>query len=531
MNVSGNSPSRHGLELCGITKWRHAHWNLTAAQSIEIALHRGEGMLSTTGALCVKTGRYTGRSPTDKFTVEEPSSKDQIAWGKVNSPLSEESFDKLYAKLIKHAADKEIFVRDCFAGASEKYRVPVRVVTELAWQDAFVDRMFIVPPRGGTAYHMPEYTVLCFPSCHADPKTDGTNSEAFIVVHFGKRLVLIGGSAYAGEIKKSVFTIMNYVLPQQGVLSMHCSANVGPKGDTALFFGLSGTGKTTLSADPDRQLIGDDEHAWTENGVFNIEGGCYAKCIHLSWRTEPQIYDAVRYGAIAENVDVSEDLRLINFDSDKYTENTRVAYPLWYIDHAKSPSIGGHPRNILFLTCDAFAVLPPISKLTAEQAMYHFLSGYTAKVAGTERGVTEPQATFSTCFGEPFLPLPPREYATMLGEQIERRNVACWLVNTGWTGGPYGVGERMPIRYTRAMISAALNGELAGSGFDADPVFGVGVPRECADVTVKILTPRNTWADKAAYDVKARELAKLFAANFKRFKEVPSEIAAAGPKM
>jgi phosphoenolpyruvate carboxykinase (ATP) len=418
-----------------------------------------------------------------------------------------------------------------FAGAEEASRLAIRIINEDAWHNLFAAQLFIKAPFGSTGDHDPQFTVINVPTCQADPTQHGTRSGAFVVVNLAKKIVLIGGTSYAGEIKKSIFTVMNYVLPMSGILSMHCSANVGSGNDVALFFGLSGTGKTTLSADPDRDLIGDDEHGWSDRGVFNIEGGCYAKCIKLTKEAEPQIFDAIRFGAVLENVVMEPSTRAIDYDSGTITENTRVAYPLTHIDNARLPSVAGHPNNVVFLTCDAFGVLPPISKLTREQAMYHFLSGYTAKVAGTEKGVTEPQATFSTCFGAPFLPLPPETYAEMLGERLSKHNADCWLVNTGWTGGGCGVGKRMNLSLTRAMVSAALSGKLASVPFVEDPVFGLFVPTSCPEVPSKVLSPRVTWSDLSAYDAKARELADLFTDNFKTFEGASAEIAAAGPRV
>lgn len=529
MEVSGNAPSRIGLDQCGITSCRHAFWNLTPAELIETCITRGEAHLADNGSLVVKTGKYTGRSPNDKFIVEEPSSKDRIAWGKVNRPLPAARFASLHDRMTRHLSDRDLFVHDCFAGADPRHRLAIRVVTESAYANLFAKCLFISPELGSTQEHNPDFTVICAPSFKSDPATDGTNSEAVVAIDFGRKLVLIGGTAYCGEIKKSIFSVANYVLPLAGVFSMHCSANVGSAGDTALFFGLSGTGKTTLSADPQRPLIGDDEHGWTDQGVFNIEGGCYAKCILLSEKAEPDIYRAIRFGALCENVDLDPDTRRIDFNSSRYTENTRVAYPLEHVANARLPSMAGHPRNVVFLTCDAFGVLPPISRLSAEQAMYHFLSGYTAKVAGTERGVTEPKATFSTCFGEPFLPLPPIMYAGMMGRKLKEHQATCWLVNTGWTGGGYGVGHRMNLAHTRAMVSAALDGSLARSQFDRGRVFGVEIPLSCPGVPSELLHPANTWPDKSAYEQKARQLTQLFKENFQRFTDAPAEIAAAGP--
>jgi phosphoenolpyruvate carboxykinase (ATP) len=497
----------------------------------EHALRAGEGTLADNGAIVCTTGEHTGRSPDDKFFVEEPGSRNEILWGKFNAPISEGHFDLLHRHVIEHCRGRRLYVRDMFAGANEATRVPIRIITESAWHNLFAAQLFIRPASGSTGNPDPQFTVLNVPTCEADPGIHGTRSKTFIVIHLGKRLVLIGGTAYAGEIKKSIFTIMNYLLPMSGVLSMHCSANVGRDGDAALFFGLSGTGKTTLSADPERRLIGDDETGWNDQGVFNIEGGCYAKCIKLSREYEPQIYQAIRFGTVLENVVVNEATRAIDFNSAAITENTRAAYPLEYIPNAVIPSVGGHPKNIVFLTCDAFGVLPPIAKLTPDQAMYHFLSGYTARVAGTEAGVTEPQATFSTCFGAPFLPLPPQRYATMLGERLATHNAHCWLVNTGWTGGGAGVGQRMNLRYTRAMVTAALSGELNGVTFAKDPIFGLSIPQSCPDVPADVLSPRSTWPNPAAYDAKANHVAGLFAENFAKFDRVSATVAAAGPKV
>lgn len=529
MTTLGYCPSSVGLDRHGITHCNDVYWNLSPAELCEHAVRNGDGSLADNGAIVCTTGPHTGRSPKDKFIVEEDATKDQIWWGAVNRPLSESQFDALHDHVVKHYRSQKLFVRDMFAGADDRTRLPLRVITETAWHNLFASQMFI-KPTDSTDGHEPRYTILNAPTCKADPAIHGTNSGTFIVLHLSRGLILIGGTAYAGEIKKSIFSLMNYLLPQDGVLSMHCSANIGAGGDTALFFGLSGTGKTTLSADPGRRLIGDDEHGWSDDGVFNIEGGCYAKCIKLSQKQEPQIYDAIRFGSVLENVVMDDTSRTIDFDDDTLTENTRVAYPLTYIDGAVLPSVGGHPSNVVFLTCDAFGVLPPISRLSPAQAMYHFLSGYTAKVAGTEKGVTEPQATFSTCFGAPFLPLPPQRYATMLGEKLKRHGAACWLVNTGWSGGGYGVGQRMNLKHTRAMVRAALGGELDDVPYVPDPVFGVSVPQSCPGVPTEVLTPRSTWADGAGYDRKAKELANLFNENFATFEGVSSDVAAAAPK-
>ncbi len=530
MNTHGYCPSSVGLDRHGITEPGETFWNLPPAELIEHALRASEGTLAANGALVCTTGKHTGRSPNDKFMVDEPSSRDAIWWGKVNRPISEAQFDALHQRVLAHYRGRRLYVRDMFAGAEADTRLPIRVVTETAWHNLFASQLFIRPEPGSTASHAPRFTVLNAPTCMADPEIHGTQSGTFVVIHLGKGLVLIGGTAYAGEIKKSIFSIMNYVLPTSGVLSMHCSANIGAGGDSALFFGLSGTGKTTLSADPERRLIGDDEHGWSDRGVFNIEGGCYAKCIKLSEEYEPQIYGAIRFASVLENVVFDKTTRTIDYDADDLTENTRAAYPLHYIRDAVIPSVGPHPRNVIFLTCDAFGVLPPISRLTPDQAMYHFLSGYTAKVAGTEAGVTEPQATFSTCFGSPFLPLPPQRYATMLGERLDEHKAQCWLVNTGWSGGGYGVGKRMNINHTRAMVKAALGGALDSVEFSEDPVFRVSVPKACPNVPSEVLTPRSTWSDGAAFDAKAKDLADRFVKNFKAFEGVSANIAAAGPR-
>jgi phosphoenolpyruvate carboxykinase (ATP) len=507
-----------------------ARWNLSVAALYEAAIERREGLLAAEGPLSCRTGQHTGRSPNDKFTVREPSSEREIDWGKVNRPMAPAHFDALHTDLVASLAGKELFALDLYAGADPAYRLPVRVITEYAWHSLFCRHMFIDDPRAA-AEASPQFTIIDTPSFKADPKRHGTNSDVVIAVNFAKRLVLIGGSSYAGEMKKSVFSILNYLLPMQNVLSMHCSANVGPAGDSALFFGLSGTGKTTLSSDPGRHLIGDDEHGWSDRGVFNFEGGCYAKTIRLSAEAEPEIFATTRrFGTLLENVVVDLETRELNLDDDRYTENTRAAYPISFIANAVPSGQAGHPRNIVMLTADAFGVLPPISRLTPEGAMYHFLSGYTAKVAGTEKGVTEPKATFSTCFGAPFLPLAPSRYARMLGEKIARHDSRVWLVNTGWTGGPYGVGKRMKIGYTRAMIRAALAGALADVPYERDSRFNLDIPMRCPDVPTEVLKPRNTWANGADYEAQAAKLAKMFVENFRAFESsVTAEVLAAGP--
>ncbi|HEX7052182.1 MAG TPA: phosphoenolpyruvate carboxykinase [Longimicrobiales bacterium] len=517
----------HGLDARG-----PIHWNLAVAALYEHAIRRGEGVIAKEGAFVARTTPHTGRSPNDKFTVREPSTEDDIAWGGVNVPFSPAHYERLHQDVRAYLEEQELFVRDVFAGADPAYRLNVRVISASAWHSLFVRNMFIEPTAEEREGFEPGFTILHAPEFHADPPTHGTRSGAFVVVNFGERTVLIGGTRYAGEIKKSIFSVLNYLLPRRGVLSMHCSANVGPAGDVALFFGLSGTGKTTLSTDPSRHLIGDDEHGWSDEGVFNFEGGNYAKVIRLSPQGEPLIYAASRrFGVILENVIIDPVTRDVDFDDDSITENTRSSYPLDFIEGAVPGSRAGHPKNVILLTADAFGVLPPISKLTPDQAMYHFLSGYTAKVAGTERGVTEPKATFSACFGAPFLPLPPTTYARLLGEKIERHDVRCWLVNTGWTGGAYGVGRRMDLAHTRAMVDAALTGKLDAVPTRPDPVFRLPVPEHVPGVPDEVLDPRRTWPDPEAYDAQARKLAGMFRENFQAFAaDVTEAVRDAGPK-
>jgi len=505
------------------------YYNLNVSELVEHSLKNREGILTHTGALSLTTGKYTGRSPKDRFIVDEETNSAKIAWGNVNKPIKPEIYNSLYNKVANYLQEKELYVFDGFAGADAAYRLPIRVINEYAWHNLFAHQLFIRPTKQELKQFAPEFTIIAAPGFKADPAVDGTNSEAFVILNFQEKTILIGGTEYAGEMKKSIFSVMNFLLPQKDVLSMHCSANVGKAKDVALFFGLSGTGKTTLSADPNRYLIGDDEHGWSENGVFNIEGGCYAKCINLSEENEPQIWNAIKFGSVLENVVLDEN-RSPDFASEVLTENTRAAYPLDYIPGSLTPSMAGHPEVIIFLTADAFGVLPPISKLNREQAMYHFLSGYTSKLAGTERGVTEPEATFSTCFGEPFLPLVPTKYAQMLGEKILKHNARVYLVNTGWSGGPYGVGQRMKIAYTRAMVTAALDGSIENTQFHIDPVFGVAVPAKIANVPDEVLQPKNTWTDQAAYDKYANDLANRFITNFQKFADVSTEILAAAPK-
>ncbi|WP_094702775.1 phosphoenolpyruvate carboxykinase (ATP) [Brevibacillus laterosporus] len=506
----------------------NAHYNLAVPKLIEEAIKRGEGVLTDKGALNALTGKFTGRSPKDKFIVDEPSVHDKIDWAN-NKPIQIEKFEQLHAEVLAYLENKELYVFDGFAGADRNFRLPIRVVNEFAWHNLFAHQLFIRPTVEELEGHQADFTVIYVPNFKANPEVHGTNSDTFIIISFEQKVVLIGGTEYAGEMKKSIFSVMNMLLPERNVLSMHCSANIGRDGDVALFFGLSGTGKTTLSADTDRRLIGDDEHGWSDQGVFNIEGGCYAKCIRLSEQGEPQIWNAINFGAVLENVVVDQASGIANYDDDRYTENTRAAYPVEAIPGAVIPGVGGHPNVILFLTADSFGVIPPISKLNKEQAMYHFLSGYTSKMAGTERGITTPQSEFSTCFGSPFLPLRPVVYAEMLGKKIDESNALVYLVNTGWTGGPVGVGSRMKLAFTRAMVTAALHGELEKVEYATDSVFGVQVPTTCPGVPSEVLQPRDTWADKDAYDQQANELAKLFQANFAKKFPKAHDISQAGP--
>ncbi|MHC4839853.1 MAG: phosphoenolpyruvate carboxykinase [Planctomycetota bacterium] len=522
------------LSYLGITDVETVHRNLTAPVLYEQAISRGEAKLAANGPLLANTGTYTGRSPNDKFTVKEGEAADKVWWGDVNKPMTDEQFDNLHQKVLGYFKGRELFVQDVWAGTDPEYRLPVRIVNEKAWHNLFARNMFV---RENDTKILegwdPQFTVLHAPSLHAVPADDDTNSEAFVVIHFGKRLVLIGGTQYAGEVKKSIFTVMNYMLPNKGVLPMHCSANIGTAGDSAIFFGLSGTGKTTLSADPARKLIGDDEHGWSEHGVFNFEGGCYAKVIRLSEEAEPEIFDTTRrFGTVLENVVFDTSARTIDLDDATHTENTRASYPITHIPNHEPSGRGGNAKNVVMLTADAFGVLPPISKLTPEQAAYHFISGYTAKVAGTERGVKEPQATFSACFGAPFMPMHPAVYAKLLSQKISENGADCWLVNTGWTGGAYGVGNRMAIKHTRAMLNAALEGRLAEVEYETHPVFGLQFPKSCPDVPADVLDPKQTWDDKVAYDAKAKEVAGLFSKNFEQFKsETKEEIVNAGPNV
>ena len=515
------------------------HRNLSTSVLITHAIEKKEGVLAQNGAFAVQTGKFTGRSPKDKYFVEEPSSKDKLWWGSVNQPLSEDSFDRLFQRATDYLKGKDLYLLDLYGGADSRYTLPVRVLTEYAWHSLFANQLLMRADlltddssKVEARRESEGFTILAVPGCKAVPEEDKTNSETFIVIHLAKRIVLIGGTEYAGEIKKSVFTLLNYLLPQKGVFPMHCSANIGTHhGDTALFFGLSGTGKTTLSADPHRDLIGDDEHAWSDEGVFNFEGGCYAKCIRLTHEAEPQIWEAVRFGAVLENVIVDPVTRELDYDSAKLTENTRAAYPVTYIPNARIPGVGSHPKNVVFLTADAFGVLPPISRLTTAQAKFHFLSGYTAKVAGTERGMgDEPQATFSACFGQPFLPLHPTEYAELLGKKLEEHGATIWLVNTGWSGGTFGIGKRISLKHTRILLNAAIEGALDHTEFVREPIFGLWIPTEVPEVPTELLNPRKTWGDWNAYDKQANHLAKLFVENFEKYREYAApEVIAAAP--
>lgn len=521
------------LRGLGIENVSNVYYQLSPEKLAEQTIARKQGGYADSGALAVNTGEYTGRSPKDKFIVKDNITADTVNWNDFNQPISEENFNRLYSKITRYFSGKEVWVRDCYACADQDFRVNIKVISELPWSSLFAYNMFLRPSEEELDYMHTDWTVIQAPGCLADPATDGTRQQNFSVVNFTKKMIIIGGSAYTGEIKKGIFTILNYVLPHdRDVLSMHCSANIGEQGDTAVFFGLSGTGKTTLSADPARKLIGDDEHGWTATGVFNFEGGCYAKCIDLSEDKEPQIFHAVRDGALLENITFFPGTRTVNYADSSITENTRVSYPLYYIDNAQEPAVGGIPKNIFFLTCDAYGVLPPISRLSPGQAMYQFISGYTAKVAGTEAGITEPKSTFSACFGAPFLPLHPAQYAQMLGERMRKHDVNVWLINTGWTGGAYGTGNRIKLSYTRAMISAALNGQLEKATFHAHPVFGFEIPDNCPGVPDGILDPRNTWEDKASYDAQLNDLAGQFIRNFQKYAAAADkEILDAAPKI
>ena len=525
----------YGLENHGLMNLRKVYWNLPVEALYEEAIFRGEGQMTQGGPFVVDTGRHTARAANDKFVVHEPSSAEHVWWGQYNRPYSAEKFDELFGRVQGFLQGHDVFVQDCYAGADPNYQLPVRIITELAWHSMFARNMFITPRTNeGFRRHLPEFTVMAVPSFKAFPQVDGTPTNTLIAINFEQKLCIIANTGYAGEIKKSVFTIMNYLLPLQGVMTMHCSANTGKDGDTALFFGLSGTGKTTLSADPRRGLIGDDEHGWSDEGIFNFEGGCYAKVIGLSATAEPEIYACTRkYGTILENVIYDPVTRLIDLDDDERTENTRASYPLNFIENAVPSMVGGHPKNIILLTCDASGVMPPIARLTTNQALYHFISGYTSKIAGTEIGLgEEPEITFSTCFGGPFMVHHPAFYAGLLKRKIERYGVNCWLLNTGWVGGPYGIGKRISIRYTRALLNAALTGALLEVEYFTDPIFGFQVPTRCPEVPDNVLNPVSSWPSEEAYMKRYRGLASRFIDNFKKFAAgTPAEVAQEGPRI
>ena len=532
MKNFGLKAEKANLSYLGLDNIDAAYWNLSPAELTEETIIKGQGILTDTGALAINTGEFTGRSPEDRFIVKDDITSDEVWWGDINKPFDAEAFDRLYSRMQAYLAGREVYVRDACACADNDYRLNLRVVTEYPWSNMFASNMFLRPTKEEILDFNPEWDIVCAPGFLADPEIDGTRQHNFAVINFTKKMIIIGGTGYTGEIKKGIFSVLNFVLPaQKGVLSMHCSANVGDEGDTAIFFGLSGTGKTTLSSDPDRKLIGDDEHGWSNHTVFNFEGGCYAKTIDLSAEKEPQIFDAIKFGAILENIGFQDDGCTPDYSNSSKTQNTRVSYPIHHIDNIMVPSAGAAPKNIFFLTADAFGVLPPISKLSRSQAMYQFISGYTAKVAGTEAGVTEPQTAFSACFGSPFLPLHPAKYAEMLGEKIDEQNVNVWLINTGWSGGEYGTGSRIKLKYTRAMITAALTGKLDNVEYQTHEVFGLNFPTTCENVPTEILNPKSTWADKNAYDMKANTLADKFVKNFEQFEEYANEeIMSASPQ-
>jgi phosphoenolpyruvate carboxykinase (ATP) len=522
--------SRKALEDYGLVNLGNINWNLSPAVLVEHMLARNEGKLAANGVFAATTGTHTGRSPKDKFIVSNQETAAKIWWGENNHPMSIETFEGVRRSLADYLQGRDVYVLDAAAGSDPCYRLPLQVITELAWHNLFARQLFLQATESDRTSAQPGFTILCVPHFRTNPRFHGTRSDAAIIIDFEERLVLIAGTEYAGEMKKSIFTVLNFILPAQGVLPMHCSANVGPDGDGALFFGLSGTGKTSLSADPMRRLIGDDEHGWGNNGVFNFEGGCYAKCINLSQKYEPQIWNAAQFGAIYENVVLDEKTRQPDYSDASLTENTRLAYPLAYVENVVESGMTGHPQAVIFLSADSFGVLPPIAKLTTEQAMYYFLSGYTSKLAGTEAGVTMPQATFSSCFGAAFLPLCPGEYAHLLRERIKKHNVRCYLINTGWTGGPYGIGDRININYTRAMVKAAIGGEIDQMAMVSDPIFGLLTPTSCPHVPSEMLSPRETWLDQGAYDQQAQRLAELFKKNFTQFRQVSESVRSAGPR-
>lgn len=520
MKEFGTKSKKGNLAELGLEDVGCAYWNLSVPELVEETILRGQGVLTDTGALACDTGEFTGRSPKDKYIVKDSKTEKTIWWGEVNTPFNSSDFDALFNRVAAYLVGKDIFIRDAYACASPDYRLNIRVITEYPWQNLFANNLFLLPTNEEIVGFKHDWLIIAIPEFYAKHNIDGTRQHNFTIINFTKKIILIGGSAYTGEIKKGIFTVLNYILPiEKNTLSMHCSANIGEKGDTAVFFGLSGTGKTTLSADPNRKLIGDDEHGWDSKSVFNFEGGCYAKCVNLTKEKEPQIFSAIKFGTLLENVNFFEGTNTVDYENISKTENTRAAYPIEHIDNAVCPSIGTIPENIFFLTCDAFGVLPPISKLTIGQAMYHFISGYTAKVAGTEAGITEPQTTFSACFGKPFLPLHPTQYAEMLGKKLKDCKANVWLINTGWSGGAYGVGKRINLTYTRAMITVALTGELNNASYEKHPVFGLQMPTKCAGVPDEILNPKNTWMDKKKYDETATKLANQFNKNFELYKQ------------
>lgn len=533
MNEYGLRAADASVAQFGLKDVEAAYWNLNPSELVEECIIRGEGVLTDVGALAIDTGEFTGRSPKDKFVVYDENTKDSVWWGDVNNRFEADKFEILHNRMLAYLGGKEVWVRDAYACADPTYRINIRVVNEYPWSNLFANNLFLRPTHEEILNFKHDWVILNAPGFKADPKIDGTRQHNFAIINFTKKTILIGGTGYTGEIKKSIFAVLNYILPhEKNVLSMHCSANIGKDGDTAIFFGLSGTGKTTLSADPNRKLIGDDEHGWSDRGVFNFEGGCYAKCVDLTAEKEPQIFNAIKFGSLLENIDFYENTTTVDYSNISKTENTRVSYPSHYIDNAVSPAVGDIPKNIFFLTCDAFGVLPPISKLTTGQAMYNFISGYTAKVAGTEMGITEPTTTFSACFGKAFLPLHPTKYAELLGEKLKKHKVNVWLLNTGWVGGSYGVGSRIKLSYTRALITAALNGELDKAEYGKTNFFNLAFPKACSNVPAEILDPRNSWADKNAYDEKAKNLAEQFIKNFAQYASAANEeIMAAAPKV
>ncbi len=533
MNEIGLRAQDASIAQLGLSNVEMAYWNLHPSELIEETIIRGEGVLTDVGALAIDTGEFTGRSPKDKFVVYDNNTKDSVWWGDVNNRFESDKFDILHNRMLAYLGGKEVWIRDSYACADPKYRINIRVVTEFPWSNLFAYNLFLRPTTEELKTFISEWTIIAAPGYKADPKIDGTRQHNFAVLNFTKKIILIGGTGYTGEIKKGIFAVLNYILPhEKGVLPMHCSANIGKNGDTAIFFGLSGTGKTTLSADPNRKLIGDDEHGWSDTGVFNFEGGCYAKCVDLSAEKEPQIFEAIKFGSLLENIDFNDGTRTVDYTSISKTENTRVSYPANYIENAVTPAVGDVPKNIFFLTCDAYGILPPISKLTPAQAMYHFISGYTAKVAGTEMGITEPTLTFSACFGKVFLPLHPTKYAELLGEKLKKQKVNVWLLNTGWVGGKYGVGSRIKLSYTRALITAALSGELDKAEYGTTPYFKLNFPKSCTNVPSEILEPKNAWKDKESFNQTAQGLAASFVKNFEQYASAANaEILAAAPRI